>query len=173
MDDLASLTLGGCNKCRDVNTPPLPVLMLALEFRIPNTFSWPQVHRLRNEQNVYEAQFPERVQLLQNMGFEWEHTAVPDEWELIIMGKCVILCSTSCCCFCLCFRCFECCHRCCRGGQVIDADAGYRASTGVSIGKNCCPYRIFRCRGHEPPAHPSHLVYTMRALKSLTDAHLK
>lgn len=58
-------------------TPPL--------FRIALFSS--QVHRLRNEQSVYESQYPERVQLLLNMGFEWDHTAVPDEWELIILGE--------------------------------------------------------------------------------------
>lgn len=67
------------NNLRDIILPPLSLSRKRL--------AWTQVHRLRNEQNVYEAQFPERVQLLQNMGFEWEHTAVPDEWELIIMGQ--------------------------------------------------------------------------------------
>ncbi|CAM9248048.1 unnamed protein product [Ectocarpus fasciculatus] len=65
-------------------------------FRVPPNAPWPEslwgmelgrmVHRLRNEQAIYDAQFPERVQLLLTMGFEWEHTAVPDEWELIILG---------------------------------------------------------------------------------------
>ncbi|CAN0042984.1 unnamed protein product, partial [Ectocarpus sp. 12 AP-2014] len=65
-------------------------------FRVPPNAPWPEslwgmelgrmVHRLRNEQTIYDAQYPERVQLLRTMGFEWEHTAVPDEWELIILG---------------------------------------------------------------------------------------
>lgn len=46
-----------------------------------------QVHRLRNEKTVYLRQYPERFQLLLNIGFEWEETEVPDEWELIILGK--------------------------------------------------------------------------------------
>ena len=59
----------------------------------PTTASYPcplprrQVYKLRNEKDVYKGQYPERVQLLKNMGFEWEHSAVADEWDQIITGK--------------------------------------------------------------------------------------
>ena len=46
-----------------------------------------QVFKLRNEKDVYKGQYPERVQLLKNMGFEWEHSAVADEWDQIITGE--------------------------------------------------------------------------------------
>ncbi|CAM9763675.1 unnamed protein product [Pylaiella littoralis] len=65
-------------------------------FRVPPNAPWPEtlwgmelgrmVHRLRNEQSAFKRQYPERFQLLLSMGFEWEHTAVPDEWDLIISG---------------------------------------------------------------------------------------
>lgn len=42
---------------------------------------------MRNERDVYMGQYPERVELLKKMGFEWEHSAVPDEWDTIILGK--------------------------------------------------------------------------------------
>lgn len=47
-----------------------------------------QIYKLRNEKDMYKRQFPDRMTLLQNMGFEWEHSAVPEEWELIVMGGC-------------------------------------------------------------------------------------
>ena len=46
-----------------------------------------QVYKLRNEKDVYRGQYPDRMTLLKNMGFEWEHSAVPQEWDLIITGK--------------------------------------------------------------------------------------
>ncbi|CAM9491472.1 unnamed protein product, partial [Laminaria digitata] len=65
-------------------------------FRVASTAPWPEnlwglelgklVRRLRNEKDVYKGQYPERVQLLKNMGFEWEHSAVADEWDQIITG---------------------------------------------------------------------------------------
>lgn len=52
-----------------------------------------QVYKLRNEKDVYKRQFPDRMTLLQNMGFEWEHSAVPEEWDLIVKGECWGMCS--------------------------------------------------------------------------------
>lgn len=36
---------------------------------------------------MYEGQFPERVQLLRNMGFEWNRDNLPDEWDVIRTGR--------------------------------------------------------------------------------------
>lgn len=47
-----------------------------------------QISQLRNEKDMYIKKFPERVQLLKNMGFEWDVSALPDEWDLIRIGEC-------------------------------------------------------------------------------------
>lgn len=46
-----------------------------------------QIQQLRNEKLMYMKEFPERVQLLRNLGFEWDEAALPDEWERIRCGE--------------------------------------------------------------------------------------
>eukprot|EP00752_Nemacystus_decipiens_P003968 g3634.t1 len=65
-------------------------------FKVPPNAPWPEhlhgmdlgrvIHRLRSEQSTYMSQYPDRVQLLVDMGFEWDNTTAPDEWERIILG---------------------------------------------------------------------------------------
>lgn len=51
-----------------------------------------QILKLRKEKGLYEVEYPERVQLLKDMGFEWEYSAVQDEWERILLGELTVPC---------------------------------------------------------------------------------
>lgn len=91
---------GGISSCSHLrgtkwwtrNAKPLPhPLLCAARFftERPRSclFSRWQVYKLRNEEELYETEYPDRMQLLHTLGFQWDHSASTDEWDLIIMGR--------------------------------------------------------------------------------------